>query len=49
MASFQRNNGKYWAVFAEGRKRKWLKIGDVSRSKAKAILRELEAERARDR
>ncbi len=49
MASLQRKNGTYWAVFAEGGKRKWLKIGDVSKSKAKAILKELEAERARDR
>lgn len=49
MASLQRKNGKYWAVFAEGGKRKWLKIGEVSKSKAKAILKELEAEHARDR
>lgn len=49
MASLQRKNGKYWAVFAEGGKRKWLKIGAVSKSKARAILKELEAERARDR
>jgi len=49
MASLQLKKKTYWAVFANGCSRKWIKIGNVTKTKAKIILKQLEAEVSTER
>ena len=49
MASLQLKKKTYWAVFANGSNRQWIKIGNVTKTQAKVILKQLEAEVATER
>ena len=49
MASLQLKKKTYWAVFANGSNRQWIKIGNLTKTQAKVILKQLEAEVATER
>jgi len=44
MASLVNKNGTYYAVFSISRKKRWVKIGNISTKEAKQILKKLELE-----
>jgi len=49
MASLVFQHNSYYAVFSINRKKKWIKIGKVSKVQANKILKQLEAEHIKGR